>query len=862
MRRVICLILLFFIAATLSFGQETYWYFNKPIVEIKFIGLESIQFNDLHGITDPFIGKVFSNELYLDLQTKILALRYFDQFTANAVPGDDDYSSVIIEFTVTEVPSINSVKVVGNKKVRTADILDVISMTEGILLSKTVARLDATEIENLYLLKGFPEVTVTWETVDLEDSNRTDLIFTINEGQRTRVKSVVFVGNDFASSSTLKGKLLTKTNTIINSGVFQESNLEIDKYYLTLYYNEKGFIDASVSDVTKKVISEEGSDKIDLEITYYIEEGNQYTYGGIEVVGNTIFDDEEIKNEMRLKEGKVLNRLKLEQDLIILKDMYYNDGYVANGFQLEEIRDEENLVISFKMTIVENARSHIENIIIKGNDKTNDHVLFRELPINVGDIFYKDKITDGLRNLNNLNYFDNIDVQTPTGSAEGLLDLVITVEEGKTTDINFGISFSGEQGAFPINGFFKWSDLNFKGNGQQLSIGTNISTSTQNVEFSFRENWLGGIRWFGGISAAIEHSLVKNVLQDRIAPFATTDNNIPDPFTGQYVNADTGALWDSFGVPTSEQIAADNLVTDYVYALSNGLTIDPQYLMEYDSVSLILEGSTGYTYHAPFARLGIGTGAKVKLNYLAYDSDLYRPFDKTVRDNHEKVKWENSIWLSLSMDDRDNFMYPSEGFVLKQIFNYTGGILMGSKDYIRSTTAGEVFFTIFDIPVAENWNYKNILAIHSSLSFILPQWAMADDFSWGWEGDNITNTDKLTIDGSSMSRGWAGISGLESVWDSWIEIRMPIFEDYLWADSFFSATAGWEDYKGIGSMRPQDFQFSFGVGLRSVISILPIGFYLVKRFDINEAGKVEWQTGEIGPGSANIDFVISFNQSL
>ena len=862
MRRGIICILLFLSIQGALFCQDGPWYIDKPIRDIIFTGLKHISPNELDGITGPFIGEKFTNSLYTDLQSKILYLNYFDNFISNALPGDDSQSSVIIEFVVKEVPLIKSVKIEGNKKVRTVDILDVTLLKEDVLMKKTTANQDATDIEYLYKTKGFPNVSVSWENRDTnEEKNETVLVFIIDEGKQTSVKSIEFQGNNFVSSSTLKGKMTSKAKSIINSGVFQEMNLELDKQQIQQFYNERGYIDAEVVDITRDIVSDQDSDKIDYRLTYYIEEGRQYKYGGASVEGNIIFSDEEILSKIRLGEGKLLNLPKLNQYFDQIRDIYYNDGYVANNFQFIPERDEENQIIKYKIVVFEKPRSHVENIIVEGNTKTKDKVIFREIPLKVGDIFYKDKLYEAYSNLTNLNYFGSIAINTPIGSSDGLLDLVITVEEGKTMDVNFGLTFEGEPGVFPIIGWLKWYDLNFMGNGQELSIGTNISAATQNLEFSFKENWLFDKRISAGLSFSLQHKLVRNVMQDRLFPL---NAGVPDPYEGYYVDKDTGEVWPDALDPEQDAaiIEENNLVTDYQYDQSKNIKIDSDYLMNYDSFDFSLSGVGGYSYHAPLARFGFGTGLKLALSIIDYDNTIFRPYEKEIRDNYHALNFINSAWFSFSIDSRTNIRNPSDGFIIKQVLYNTGGFLFGERDFIRSNTAGEAYIELFNIPVGDSWSYKNVLALRSSLSFILPQFAVLDNGNWGWTEDNRTTTDLLNIDGMSTAKGWPRVGSLESVWDTNLEIRMPILEDYFWLDSFVSATAGWDDYAGIFSMAPQDFKFSAGIGLRSVVPILPIGLFLVKRFEFDDTNKLNFITDEVWPEVLGLKFVISLNQSL
>ena len=145
--------------------------------------------------------------------------------------------------------------------------------------------------------------------------------------------------------------------------------------------------------------------------------------------GNVIFTDEELFEQVRMEEGDILNKTKLEADFSRVADLYYDDGYIFNVISKEEQRNETDGRIAYRVKIIEQGRAHIENITVRGNDKTKDHVILRELPLEVGDIFSKKKIIEGMTNLYNLQYFGVVEPETPQGSADGLMDLIINVEE-------------------------------------------------------------------------------------------------------------------------------------------------------------------------------------------------------------------------------------------------------------------------------------------------------------------------------------------------------------------------------------------------------------------------------------------------
>lgn len=866
MRKVVPFLLLALIITASAFAQDT-WYQNKPIEEIRFVGLNNVSESDLAGVIEPFVGKPFQNNLFFDLQSKLFALDYFAEFDAKAVPADDDRSAVVLEFTVVERPVVDRIDLSGNQFIRNQDILDEILIKEGDLATTSKIRADSEAIRSLYLERGFPDIEVAGSIEETGDSTAT-VVFTIEEGTQRRVSEIRFSGNAFASDSTLKRNMSTKERSLFSTGVFREANLEEDRAAIETYYHDRGYIDASVVDIVREPSQEEGSN--DLILTYYIDEGVQYTYGGISFEGNSLYTDERLAEVTRQNEGSVLSRTKLEADFYRINNVYATDGYIFNTITREEIRDEQNREISYVVRIVERGRAHIENIILNGNEKTADEVILRELPFSVGDIYSQQNLVQGYQNLLNLQYFSAVLPDTITGSAEGLVDVIFDLEEGRTTDINFGVTFSGETEGFPVIGFLKWTDQNFRGKGQELSVGTEVSATSQSLSFGFQENWLFDRRWSGGIDLSAEHSITQSIQQDILAPVFSEDdpNRVPDPYTGQYVWAEdntadetAGSVFAGTVTELIDAIASGNVVTDYAYAVSQGESVDSGYLMDYDSFDISLGLSTGYTFVLPSGRIGLGTRLDNAIAYINYDDTTLRPYDSTIRAN--LGRWlPISTWLfNITWDSRDLNYNPSKGLYFRESVTFAGGLLPSTRDYIKSSTKAQAFATLFDIPVFDSWNFKGVLAVNSSISFVLNQFL--DPYGEGLF--NATTSDLLYIDGMTLARGWPRVYDGRALWNNWIELRMPIVEQYLWFDTFVDSTGIWTELSDFTSMTIDDYLFGFGGGIRLTVPGLPIGLYLTKRFKSDD-GSIAWQGGNIfqrdGVATSGLDLVISFTAEV
>ena len=209
LRRICLAVALFLAAAGIGFAQDgDAWYMGKPIKSIEFKGLKAVSKGDVDGVVKPYIGKSFSDELFLELQSKVNDTDYFDSVSPVALPGDKEGKTIIIRFDVVEKDVIESVKFEGNSGVKSLDILGVITSKSGDLAKKLTIASDEDAIRKLYIEKGYSAVQVRSET------RKTDkglaLYFIVDEGKPIIVKAVRVTGTQAFSEKTLKGKIPLK----------------------------------------------------------------------------------------------------------------------------------------------------------------------------------------------------------------------------------------------------------------------------------------------------------------------------------------------------------------------------------------------------------------------------------------------------------------------------------------------------------------------------------------------------------------------------------------------------------------------------------------------------------------------------
>ena len=820
-------------------AQETdaEWFWNKPIESIRWDGLKKANKSELDSLLRNYVGSPFTPELWLEMQAKLYELDWFETIEPQAIALYETKLRLALLFVVKEKPSVLSVRLSGNSGLRSSEILAVISSKAGDIYNESKANLDDMAIKKLYLEKGYPDAEVSHQIVPSSDPSLLVLNFDLKEGGQVALRSIRFSGNTSISERTLKSQMSLKEAALFQSGAFQEAKLNESKLAIIDYYQSKGYVDAKIIDVFKEYEKEDDSGKNWLILTIAVSEGKQWKFGGISFNGNDIFEESRLRDLVSLKEGAILNYKRLVQDKQKIDNLYYESGYIYNQIAMTENRNEAEGSIAYRISIVERDRAHIESLSFKGNEKTKNFVLAREVPLEEGDIFSQTKIIEGLRNLYNLQYFSNVEPQFYQGSAENLMDLVVNVEEMSTADIQFGVTLTGlgSKDSFPVSGFVKWNDRNLGGMGRNLAVNLTLSPSEQKIETSFSEGWLFGKRISRGFSFGFSHSS-ETTGQDIIAPIFT-DEDIPDPFT--------------------------SLVSGSGQWSGSLSSIPDQYLMPYENWDFSLGFNLGYTQKYRFGDLGVAGGVSSGLDMIQYDDTKYRPYEAEFRSTNGQWLLTDRIYGRFYLNNLDYWYNPSSGYYAGQRLTLTGVLPIERQHYLKSETKLEAYHTLFKIPLSETWNFKWVLMAHTGFQSL---------FGQPWYPFKVTK-DWISLDGTFNARGWDELYGAKGVmlWENSLELRMPIVEQMLWLDLFVDAGAmktetGMLDMTlatpaaipntGFSSLGWSNMAFSTGAGLRFTIPQFPFRFYFVKRFSFDGVN-IDWKTK-----GWDFDFVLSITQPL
>ena len=404
----------------------------------------------------------------------------------------------VLIFKVQENPIISKILVEGNHEIDTKDIMGQIKTKEFSILDVNTLKTDVTTLQKFYEEKGFFLATINFE-VKKGNKKTAEVRFKIQEFDKVLVKKIIFLGNEKFSDNQLKSFMATKEESLFSalsgSGNFKEFNFKTDIERIKYFYKNKGHLQVNVAPPEITV----SQDKKWIFITLKIIEGPVYTINRISFNGELLFPKEEILKKLTLKPGDTYAEDKLRNDIRALTEIYQDKGYAfANVLRNIEIIPGEskvNLGFSFeKGSIV-----YFGKISVKGNIKTRDKVVRRELKIYEGMKYSGSKLRISKENVTRLGFFERDSIifnTTPNEEDSQILDVEIQVKERNTGQLSVGAGYSTTSGAF-----FQGSvaQHNFRGLGQSLRLTIQHSARTQNFQLSFTEPYFADSQWSAGV---------------------------------------------------------------------------------------------------------------------------------------------------------------------------------------------------------------------------------------------------------------------------------------------------------------------------------------------------------------------------
>ncbi|MDT8272464.1 MAG: outer membrane protein assembly factor BamA [Desulfomonilia bacterium] len=436
------------------------------------ISSEAIRFR----ITTARGDIVHRDRIRKDIES-IFAMGYFETCDAS-------FSEGTLTFVVTEYPVIVSIDVEGNNKIKDEDILSAIGLKRFDILNTRLLKTSMDRIRSLYREKGFYNVMVGSDTQPTEGG--ITLTFSIEENEKLYVRKVEFDGNENISSRKLRDIMETKNRWILglfgHTGSYLEAGLDNDLLRIEQFYADNGYIQAKVGRPRVDVQEDTG-----IFITIPIEEGPLFTIGSIDITGDLIQPREELMKKLDLKTGDVMSKSKVHTSIENLRDVYMNQGYAYA--QIRPItKEEEETTVGLIFKVTKGNPVSIDTIYIRGNQKTRDKVIRRELQLDEGDLFSSTNLRRSRDRISRLGYFSTVTID-PIPREEDTMSLLVDVEETTTGAFAFGIAYSSLDGAM---GTLELSENNLLGLGLKSRLSTEYGAKKKNYMVDFEEPWLFG----------------------------------------------------------------------------------------------------------------------------------------------------------------------------------------------------------------------------------------------------------------------------------------------------------------------------------------------------------------------------------
>lgn len=433
-------------------------------------------------------GDVFSPA---QIKEDIKALYQLGHFEDVQVKTEGFESGLKVIFSVKEKPLIREISFEGNDELTTEKLKEGMTLLPRSAFNMQLIQENAEKIRLKYQDEGYYNAIVVPVITELRGGDR-NVVFYIQEGDKVKLSEIIITGNKAISSDEIKDNLKNQEHWLFSflgkSGTLRMDELKEDLETIrNLYYN-KGYIQVQVDEPVIKQKTEKGRtipDKIVVIIN--VREGDQFRIGSITFKGNVVLSDSELEKETRLKKGDIFSRDVLRQDVARIMDRY--DAMArpfASVIPLFNINQEKKTV-DINIDMQEGGEIRIGRINITGNVKTRDKVIRREMRLNEGDVYSKKALKRSYERINNLNFFEVVDIAPERRLQEPVMDLNVRVKEKMTGTLSVGGGYSSVD---KLVGIAEVTQGNLGGRGQLLKFKTQWGGKRRILLFSFMEPYL------------------------------------------------------------------------------------------------------------------------------------------------------------------------------------------------------------------------------------------------------------------------------------------------------------------------------------------------------------------------------------
>jgi outer membrane protein assembly factor BamA len=499
-------------APSIVSGQSRTDLRGRTVESVRVLGNTTVSTPVILNLVRTREGDKFDPETVQEDYQRIFGLKKFSNVEPRVEPTDT--GGVIVTFVVTEQSQITGIRYQGNKAIDTDTLKGVVDIREGESIDRFRLALAKQAMQNLYKDRNYAFAHVD---VDADELSKTgQVVFNIVEGPNVRIRKINFVGAHSFTQSRLKDQVQSKYWIFIfRHGTYDPETVEDDVAALRKYYEDHGFFDAKIG---RKLIW--SPDMSELQIDFIIDEGERYTIDSVEFRGNATVPATELSKNLKLTAGQFFDAAILQRDVREVVRAYSPYGFIYqpgsndvdfltigrpnNPYTVDTIFLRDSKKVRLVYSISEGKSFHLGRIVTKGNNKTQDKVILREMRMAPGQLYNSGEVQDAVERLRGTPFFTRV-TATPTGSDPYYRDLLVEVEEGKTASFNIGAGINSnggvggnityEQRNFDIMNWpssFRdfFSERAFVGAGQTLRISLEPGTTATNASIRFTEPWI------------------------------------------------------------------------------------------------------------------------------------------------------------------------------------------------------------------------------------------------------------------------------------------------------------------------------------------------------------------------------------
>lgn len=456
------------------------------VAEIRLQGLERVSEQVVRAKIEVQVGEPLGRQAVARDIRRLYELGFFTNIEADVEEGPE---GLIVTYVLEEKRIIESVKIIGNKKVKDRAIRGVLTQRDGGPFLPEACEEERDDILALYETKGFANTSVDI-LAERVGPSRVRVTYIIEEGSKARIKSIKFEGNDVLTSRALRKLMKTKRARWFLGGRYEEGKLEQDLMQVLDEYGNHGRLEAEIVD-TEMIYTPNGKG---LRLTVRLSEGPEYKVDVLDVDENAVFDDDEVLDWIEVHAGDVHDKGQVADDAQAIQDSYQASGYVDARVMPQVTMDRQDKTTNVLYNVDEGDLKYVKEIRITGNEITKDEVIRRRLALAPGDRYDGKAREASKRSIENTRYFDEVrlTLANPAEDDDFYTDMLVDVVEGKTDTFNFGAGFSTEEGVsgfaeLHMNNFDILNWPRFSGGGQQLMLRLNLGDRRDQYSISFTD---------------------------------------------------------------------------------------------------------------------------------------------------------------------------------------------------------------------------------------------------------------------------------------------------------------------------------------------------------------------------------------